>query len=419
MKKNIWILNHYATNSYFNQGGRHYWIAENLIKKGYNPTIFCANREHNGSRIIKTEKKHYRTKKVNEIPYVFIDTSEYKTNKIKRVKNILSFYINIQNMIDDYIKRNEKPDVIYASSVHPLTLVAGIRIAKKFDIPCISEVRDLWPESLVAYKVIKKKSIVTKVLYSGEKWIYKNSDEIVMTWEGGTDYIIEKKWDRYIDLNKVHHISNGILLKDFDSNRSSYTKNNINEGNFNFIYAGSIRKVNNVGLLLDAAKLIQGKNLNEIKILIYGDGTEREYLEKRCREENIKNVEFKGKVTKKEIPSILSKAYVNLLHNTSTSLDKYGQSQNKLFEYLAAGRPIIQTYNTGYNIIKKHECGSVVEKQNKESIAQCIIEAYNSPIRMRREGENARKAASSYDFEKLTDKMIGVIKKAMERREQS
>lgn len=56
MKKKIWIMNHYATNSYFNEGGRHYWFAENLIKQGYETTIFCASTNNFSDKNIKTKK---------------------------------------------------------------------------------------------------------------------------------------------------------------------------------------------------------------------------------------------------------------------------------------------------------------------------------------------------------------------------
>jgi len=45
-KKRIWLINHYATNMYFNKGGRHYWFAKNLLENGYVPTVFCANTRH-------------------------------------------------------------------------------------------------------------------------------------------------------------------------------------------------------------------------------------------------------------------------------------------------------------------------------------------------------------------------------------
>ncbi|MEB6197754.1 glycosyltransferase family 4 protein [Mammaliicoccus sciuri] len=409
--KNIWIFNHYATNTYFNKGGRHYWLSEILLKKGFKPTIFCANTVHNSKDIINTENSKYKRIIKDNIPYVFVKTPEYEGNKLKRIINIITFYINIQKIMKSYLENNEKPEVIYASSVHPLTLVAGIKIAKKLNIPCISEVRDLWPESLIAYKIIKPNGIIARILYCGEKWIYKNSDQIVMTWEGGQDYIFDRKWEKDIDVKKIKHISNGVLLEDFDNNLKKYKSEVLESGNYNFVYAGSIRKVNNLELLIDAAKIIQSKGYNDIKIVIYGDGNERKMLEKKCDNEKIYNVYFKGNVSKQEVPYILSESYMNILHNTSTSLDKYGQSQNKLFEYLASGRPILQTYNSEYNVVTKYDCGIVNKEQNSLQIADSIIKAYKNPMGIREKGINARKAAYLYDFNVLTEKMIDVILK--------
>ena len=144
-------------------------------------------------------------------------------------------------------------------------MVAGIKIAKKFGVPCICEVRDLWPESIVAYGALKRNSVIAKLLYQGEKWIYKKADSIIMTWEGGKDYIIDQGWDNQIDLKKVKHISNGVVIDTFDKNSE---ENKIMDSDLdnkeykNIVYAGSIRKVNNLGMLLDAAKIIQNQGKN-------------------------------------------------------------------------------------------------------------------------------------------------------------
>src|SRR5699024_3703344 len=155
--------------------------------------------------------------------------------------------------------------------------------------------------------------------------------------------------------------------------------------------AGSIRKVNNIGMLLDAAKIIQNEGNKEIRFLIYGSGDESEVLKKRCYEEGIKNVTFKGRVEKRYVPSILKRSYINILHNSSTSLDKYGQSQNKYFEYLAAGKCLVQTYSTGYSIYEKFDCGVSASVQNTEEISKMILYACDES-RNKQMGINARKA---------------------------
>ena len=411
MRQNVWIWNHYATNMFFDQAGRHYWLAENLIKEGYKPTIFCASTNHFSDNHIDTKGQKFSTDSVNDIPFVFVNTPEYRGNGKKRVLNMISFYRGLFKTARMYAELNGKPDVIVASSVHPLTLVAGIKIAKKFHIPCICEVRDLWPESIVAYGSLKRNSLIAKLLYQGEKWIYKKANSVIMTWEGGSQYIINQGWEEQIDLSKVKHISNGVIIDSFDRNskENKIDDDDLNDKNYkNLVYAGSIRKVNNLGLLLDAAKLVQDKN-QQIRFLIYGSGDEKEMLENRCKEEKINNVVFKGRVEKKMIPSILKKSYANILHNSSTSLDKYGQSQNKFFEYLAAGRCVIQTYTTGYSVLEKFNCGLSAVKQHPEEIAEIILEACKDNEKAEQMGENARMASYDFDFTKLTNKLIEVI----------
>lgn len=157
---------------YKNQGGRHYWFAENLVREGYEVTVFCANTYHNRIEYIDTGNKRYTLDVINNIPFVFVKTKTALGNGLDRIKNMFLFYHNLFPVTKEYVRSKGRPDVILASSVHPLTLVAGIKIAKRFDVPCICEVRDLWPESLVAYDVLKKSNPLLKLLYAGEKSIY-------------------------------------------------------------------------------------------------------------------------------------------------------------------------------------------------------------------------------------------------------
>lgn len=411
MKQNVWIWNHYATNMFFDKAGRHYWFAENLIESGYKPTIFCASTNHFSNSHVSVINGDFSEKKVNDIPFVFVRTNEYNGNGKKRLLNMFSFYQNLFGVSKEYIEKNGKPDVIIASSVHPLTLIAGIKIAKQIGIPCICEVRDLWPESLIAYGTLKRNSIIAKILYQGEKWIYKKANAVIITWEGGKQYITDQGWDSEIDLNKIKHISNGVIMNTFDVNSQKYEINDddLNDCTYkNIVYTGSIRKVNNLGSLLDAAKIINEKD-NKIRFLIYGSGNEKSNLEQRCLDEGITNVIFKGRVEKKMVPSILKKSYANVLHNSSTSLDKYGQSQNKFFEYLAAGKCIIQTYTTGYSILEKYNCGVSASEQTPERIAEIVLEICSNEEKAKQMGIHARQAAYEFDFKKLTSNLVDII----------
>lgn len=415
MKKNVWLWNHYATDMAVNQAGRHYWFAQNLKKHGYEPVIFCANTFHSEREPIAMGHESYRTELVGGIPFVYVKTKPAIGNGIARVRNMALFYKNLFPVAKDYTKEYGKPDIIVASSVHPLTMVAGIQIANKFGVPCICEVRDLWPESIIEYGGLRRDTILMKTLFKGERWIYEKADRIIFTMEGGKDYITERGWSLEtggsIDLGKVHHINNGVNLEQFDANRvkNPFIDEELDDSDyFDFVYSGTIRKANNLELIINAVKYIPPET--RIRIFIFGDGEERGDLEEKCRLEGVTNVVFKGKVDKRYIPSIVSKANANILNYSNHDIWKYGGSQNKLFEYLASGKPILSTIEMGYDIISRYRAGVTLQKQDPITIAQAMMElASMTPAEHAAMGLRARNAALEYDFEMLTGKLIKCV----------
>lgn len=292
---------------YFDKAGRHYWFAENLIKSGYMPTIFCASTNHFSDNSVDMKGKKYITNFLNSVSFVFVKTPEYKGNGKSRIINMVSFYKNLFPVAKEYAKTHGKPDVILASSVHPLTLVAGIKIAKKFGVPCICEVRDLWPETLVAMGKIKRNSIPARLLYALEKFIYKKADRLIFTFPGGKDYVESIG----LDSSNVRYINNGVDLEQFNKNKIEYIYNDADlndESIFKIIYTGAMGQANALNYLIKAAQAIQCKGIENIRFILFGDGYQKIDMEKYVQDNNINNVVFKGKVEKKYIPNILSKS---------------------------------------------------------------------------------------------------------------
>lgn len=412
--KNIWMFHHYATPPNMSGLTRPYDFSKELLKQGYKSTVFSSAYLHYTNENLIKENALYKYDDKQGVPFVFIKTFPYKGNGMSRVKNMVSFFINLFKVTKQYAKTNGKPDVIIASSPHPLTMLAGILIAKRYKIPCICEVRDFWPEVFFLGGKLKRESIAAKVLLSGEHWIYKKANALIFLKEGDVNYIKEQGWDRDIDLKKCHYINNGV---NYSSYVRSITENvledkELNDENyFNVVYIGAIRKVNNVGNILDVAKKL--KEQKDIRFLIYGDGNELEELKNRVLKENINNVYLKGRVEKKYIPYILSKSSLNLL-NYSNKLYNWsrGNSSNKLFEYMASGKPIISTVKMGYCILEKYKCGYSLENNTPEEFAKKIIEVKNlNSDTYEMMGSNAKIAAQDFDFRILTNKLISIIEK--------
>ena len=414
--KTIWMLNHYAGNMLASQGGRHYFFAKHLVRAGFRPVIFCSNLVKGSERCVNTEKL-WEERRAEEIdtPFVFVRVRRYAGNGKARILNMFDFFFNVQKAAKQYAKLHGPPDVILASSVHPLTMVAGIRLAKHFGVKCICEVRDLWPEAIVTYSSkIKRDSLPAKIMYAGEKWIYKKAAAVIFTQEGGPAYVREQGWDiehgGSIDSTKLFHINNGVDLEIFDRNLRDFPYSDPDLSNpdiFKVIYAGSIRRINNLGIILDAAKLVTDP---AIKFIIFGNGDELASLQNRIAADGVSNVVFKGHVPKQSIPSIVSQADLNLVHWEMSPLLRVGESYNKAFEYFAAGKPVFYTVRPGYSIVEKYRCGRITSGFSPQAIADGIqAMARLSPEEKAEMGSNARKAASNYDFAIHTRKLIEII----------
>lgn len=410
-KSKLWIINHYATPPQYGGLNRHHYFAKFLNNHNFETKIIASSTVHNSKKnfIDKNFKGNYKQHKIDNVKYIHIKTSQYHGNKIGRVINMLQFYFKTLKLS----KQMVKPDYIYASSPQPLSAVIAIKMAKKAGIKCIIEIRDLWPASLLSYKVLKRKNIIYKALYLLEKYIYINSDKIVFTMEKGIDYLKEQNYINKIDLSKVYNLNNGVDLDLFYQNKKEYKTEDMDledKKTFKVLYTGSLRYIYDIPTLVELAKIIQDKGYDDIKFFIYGAGPYESDLKKLIKEKNINNIVFKGFVDNKYLPDILSKCDLNLLHGKSTFIAKYGMSANKTFMYLASGHPIISTYQEKEGIIEKYNCGKVGTTEDIDDYIEKILYFYElDKDKYKEYCNNCLKTAKLFDYKKLTEKLIKIL----------
>jgi len=419
MSKKIWLMNHYASNMYRDKAGRHFWFAKQLVEHGYEVTVFCSTTLVNGQELLNTGKDKLVVKYADGIPFAFVKTVPAEGNGIKRIENMGMFYKNLFPAAKAYAAKYGRPDVMVASSVHPLTMVAGIQISKKMKIPCICEIRDLWPEAIFSFGKTTENSLIGRALVKGEHWIYKRADALIFTKEGDTDYLKEKRWTTAqggdIDLGKCYYINNGVDLAAYEANMETERMDDpdlYDEKKFNVIYCGTIRPVNHVGNLLDTAAILKAKGgYDDVQFLVFGDGGQLPELRERVKNERLDNVKLKGFIDRKYIPFILSRSEINLLNYSQNQYNwTRGNSSNKLFEYMASGKPIISTVHMGYSIIKKYNCGVELDEDTPQALAEQIMRFHDMNKEEReRTGRNAKNGAQDFDFGVLTGKLIKVI----------
>jgi len=421
--KRIWLINHYATRMYKDKGGRHFSFAKYLKLYGYEPHIICANTYHDSNKKVPCSTRKsvfYDRCIVDDIPFVFLKTTSAIGNGIKRIFNMLFFFINLLASSKFISSQYGKPDIILASSVHPLTMVAGILICKRMKIPCICEIRDLWPEAIFTKHKYLEKSMLGKIMQRGEYWIYKKADALIFTMEGGRDYIQKMKWDIKsggdVDMQKAFYINNGVDLDEFEkdslaaiNSQTIFVDQSDDSKIFLVVYVGAIRSLNNIEILVETAFYL--KDYHDIKIYVYGEGNKKETFIADVQRRNLKNISFMNNIDRRDIPNMLKKSSLNILsYNQSQWNWSRGSSSNKLFEYMASGKPIISTCQMGYSIIDKYSCGVEIENATAQQLGNEILRFKNmSKEEYDMYCQNARKGVKDFDFKELTKKLINIM----------
>ena len=412
--KNIWILNQNAVPPQYGGIVRHHNIAKYMDKEKYNVYIIASSAIHNSDINLINNKDLYQISNIDGVNYIHIRTNQYHGNGLKRVFNILQFFINAKRAMKKLIAEVGKPDVIYASSPTPTTAVLGIQFAKKLKIKNIVEVRDLWPDSIVEFGVASKNNILVKILYMVEKYMYIKADNLVFTMAGGKEYVSTKKYKDRVDFSKIYNINNGVDLKQYDKNKKQYSIENDDELNnkntFKLLYTGSLRKAYNVKQIAELADKIQKENFQNVRVFLYGNGNEKQEIMDYCKQNNITNVVFRDFIDNKYIPYIMSKCNVCLLHGRNVGIFKYGTSQNKMFAYLYSGNPIISSFYNSYDLIEKNGCGITLKDNTLEEYYEAFLKIYETYDAKKEEyKENSKKLLAQFDYQVLAKQLEKII----------
>ena len=372
----------------------------------------------NSSKAVKTQdeqaalRKDFLERSYGDFRFVHVNAPEYSGNGVKRMISIWKFAA----MIKKNAGRFPKPDIVL-HNIHPPFDYPIVGMAKKLGAKYIAEAWDLWPEDFVTFGLVKPGNPMMKLAYAIEKRYYYKADEIVFTFLGAFDYLRRQGWMKdqggKIDSTHLHYINNGVDLEQFDKDKSDFPRDDEDMNNPNLkkvVYLGSINRANNVKTLIDAASMMQDNPA--YRFCIYGDGAYRNELERYVEENGISNVIFKEKhISFPECAWVVSQATVNVM-NYEKGFGMWGVSSGKMFQYLAAGKPIVCNVDIAYdNFIEDNDCGVARDINSAEEFAATIRSiAEQSPENYAAMCARARDVAKKFDYKVLAEAELNVLK---------
>lgn len=401
--KNVWILNHYAQEPGGAGGTRHFHLAEHLQAYGWHATIIAASVEHQSGhqRLEPDEKK--RCDYFKGVPFLWVRTPEYQGNGGGRMRNMLAYtWAVLQRSTTAKLPR---PDVVIGSSVHPFAAVAGALLARRYKVPFIFEVRDLWPQTLVDMGRLQEGSFITWALRKLEFWLYRRAARTVVLLPRAWEYITPLG----IPKERVIWIPNGVDLSLFPRSTVADTA----KDHFTLMYFGAHGQANGLDNVLHAMKHVQEQsNGRNIHLRMIGDGPLKPSLVAQASEMGLTNVSFEPPVAKSQIPALAAQAdaFVIAVLNLP-GLYRYGISMNKLFDYLAAEQPILIASDGANNPVEDAQAGLTVPPGQPQALAEAIVKIANTPLPERqRMGRAGREyVEQNHGFEQLAGRLAAVL----------
>lgn len=406
--KQVWILNHYAQEPGGAGGTRHFHLAEHLHLFGWQATIIAASVEHQSGRQRLEADERQRCDHFKGVSFLWVRTPNYQGNGGGRMRNMLAYTWRL--LQKKTTRELPRPDVVIGSSVHLFAAVAAALLARRHKVPFVFEVRDLWPQTLVDMGRLQDGSFTTWALRKLELWLYRRAARTVVLLPRAWEYIVP------LGIPKEHvvWIPNGVDLSLFP--RSQLPQRDASEP-FTLMYFGAHGEANGLENVLEAMKLVQQRQLAQpqsprVRLRMIGDGPLKFALTQHAQRLGLNNVSFESSMPKNEIPALAAQADAFVIAVLDLpKLYRYGISMNKLFDYLAAGRPIVMASDAANDPVRDAQSGFTVRAGQPEQLADAIQKMALLPFEERQGmGRAGREyVEKNHGFEELSSRLADVL----------
>jgi glycosyltransferase involved in cell wall biosynthesis len=275
-----------------------------------------------------------------------------------------------------------KADIVISTSPQFFNGLAGYFVSRIKGARWLLEIRDLWPESIVAVGALQNKRVVA-ILEAIEQFVYRKADHIVPVTNTFKPHILERGGTEA----KTTVIRNGVDLNLFAAGDpdEGYARKIGIEGKFVASYLGTHGMAHGLDTIIEAAELLRERK--DIVFLMAGDGAERKRLERNIEARKLSNVIVLGQLPKADMPKLWSVSDVSLV--LLRKLDLFlAVIPSKIFESMAMKKPIVLgVRGESEEIIREAGAGLVIEPENASQLAQAIERLSSSPELCRQLGE--------------------------------
>jgi len=296
-----------------------------------------------------------------------------------------------------------KCDIIIATSPQFFTSLTGMILSKIKRKPWIMEVRDLWPDSILAVGAIKNKKIIS-FLKKLERKCYKESNRIITVTDSFKHIMISDG----IPKEKITVVKNGVNLDLFSprqKNKNLLSEHGL-ENKFLVGYIGTLGMAHGMDFIVNVAKEINDENIHFILI---GDGANKLNLKKAIKNNKLVNISIIDAVPKRLIVDYIASIDIALINLKKLPLFKT-VIPSKIFENAAMEKPILLGVDgESRQIIEDYSAGVYYEPESKSDFIYKLYLLKNDRDLYKTCQQGCKKLAHDFDRKSLGNKMLSDI----------
>ncbi len=311
--------------------------------------------------------------------------------------------------------RVKKVDLIWGTSPPIFQGVTAWMLARLKGVPFLFEVRDLWPTFAIAVGVLKNPLLIKMSLWL-EHFLYRHADQVMVNSPGYVAHVTER------GARQVELVPNGADPDMFDplGQGADFRSANHLENKFVILYAGAHGMSNDLGVVLDAAKILEDLTVTlevTVKFVLLGDGKEKPALQKQAAAMQLANVLFLPPLPKTGMSDALAGADAGLA--ILKPIEEYKTTYpNKVFDYMAAGKPVILAIDGVIReVVETAGCGIFAQPGDPAALAHAIQSLAADRARSQQMGLAGRRYLEEhFDRSVLAARLVDIMENMVSRK---
>ena len=327
---------------------------------------------------------------------------------LERILNYTSFCVS-SCLTGIFLPR---PNVVIATSPQLLVGITGWWIGFIKRVPFIFEVRDLWPESIIASGVGNKTSGLFRSVRALAAFLYRSCHHLVAVTPAIKEVLLAK-WN--VSPEKVSVVTNGVETDIFSPDGATGDVKSRPEfrGKFVVSYIGTLGLAHGLNTVLEAAAQMKNTFPNML-FLFVGEGADKERLLSLAREKGLANVLFLPQQPRKAVPDFIRDSDVCLVPLKKDDVFKT-VIPSKMLEFMACGKPVVLgVEGQALQVLEEAGAGVSIEPENPVALTEAVIKLYQDEGLRRSLGENGRKyVVESFSRKETARTYIDVLERVV------